>query len=219
MTKKIEEINNIDENEKEYYIKLILLGESGVGKTNLINIYFDETKFNPFENLTANPTQTCKNIIVNDIKFNISLWDTMGQEKHRAITKTFIKGSNIVIFVYDLTRRETFLELNYWVNTVNEEIGNNEVTFGVAANKIDLFDKSQVEKEEGEEYAKAINALFCETSAKDNAQGFKDFVRKLFDKVTSNEKIMEKIKKESYEIEGGIHLEEKNKKNKKGKCC
>ena len=215
MTKNIEEINNIDDIEKEYYIKLILLGESGVGKTNLINIYFDETKFNPFENPTANPTQTCKNIIVNDIKFNISLWDTMGQEKHRAITKTFIKGSNIIIFVYDLTRRETFLELNYWVNTVNEEIGNNEVTFGVAANKIDLFDKSQVEKEEGEEYAKAINALFCETSAKENSKEFRIFVKKLLKKYILEHNICQEVLEMN---DQSFHLNENTPKKKK-KCC
>ena len=203
---------------KNYYIKIILLGEQSIGKTALINVYFDKG-FKLGIEPTIAPTQSDVIIDKNDIKYNITIWDTMGQEKYRAVTKSFIKGSHIVIFVYDITRRETFLELNFWLNAVNEELQNEEVIFGVAANKIDLFENSEVEKEEGEEYAKAINALFCETSAKDNAQGFKDFVRKLFDKVTSNEKIMEKIKKESYEIEGGIHLEEKNKKNKKGKCC
>ena len=203
---------------KNYYIKIILLGEHSIGKTALINVYFDKG-FKLGIEPTITPTQSDVIIDKNDIKYNITIWDTMGQEKYRAVTKSFIKGSHIVIFVYDITRRETFLELNFWLNAVNEELQNEEVIFGVAANKIDLFENSEVEKEEGEEYAKAINALFCETSAKDNAQGFKDFVRMLFNKVTSNEKIMEKIKKDSNEIEGGIHLEEKNKKNKKGKCC
>ena len=203
---------------KNYYIKIILLGGNSIGKTALINVYFDKGFKLGIESTMA-PTQSDVIIDKNDIKYNITIWDTMGQEKHRAVTKSFIKGSHIVIFVYDITRRETFLELNFWLNAVNEELQNEEVIFGVAANKIDLFENSEVEKEEGEEYAKAINALFCETSAKDNAQGFKDFVRMLFDKVTSNEKIMEKIMKESNEIEGGFHLEEKNKKKKKGKCC
>ena len=88
----------------------------------------------------------------------------MGQEQFRSTTKTLIKDSNIVIFVYDITKRESFLELNYWLNAATEELGKEEVVFGIAANKIDLFTQNEIETTEAEEFAeKKINGLFSET--------------------------------------------------------
>ena len=201
---------------KSYYIKVILLGDQGTGKTNLINVYFDKP-FKPDEEPTIMPTQSFESYDLNNNKYNITFWDTMGQEKYRSLAKTYIKGSNIIIFVYDIARRETFLELNYWLNDVIQELENEELIFGVAANKIDLFDKAEINKEEGENYAKTINALFCETSAKDNPKGFKAFVKKLLDKLYSNETIMKKIE-EINENDDSFHLE-KTTKRKKKKCC
>ena len=213
--------NNEDENENEkknYYIKIILLGETGIGKTNLINVYFDPTSFNSTESSTSNPTQSYKLIEKNDIKFHVSIWDTMGQEKHRALTENFIKGSNIVIFVYDLTRKQTFKDLDYWVKIVKDKLAIEKVTFGVAANKIDLFDKGEVEKEEGQEYAKKINALFCETSAKTNPKSFSDFIQKLLGKYLLDNKIIQNID-EINENNKNIHLNENVPKKKNKKCC
>ena len=182
---------------KIYYIKIILLGETGVGKTNLINIYLDK-EYNDYEMPTTDSNQSYKTIKIKNNILKITFWDTMGQERHRAITKSFIKGSNIVIFVYDITRRETFLELNYWINTSLEILENEEVIFGISANKSDLFFRSEVNKEEGEQYANNINALFSETSAKKNPDGFKIFVEELLEKLISNPKIFEKIDQDIY---------------------
>jgi len=178
--------------EKEYNIKITFLGESGVGKTNLINIYMDKN-FNPNEFTTDSKSQSYKTLKIGNIKLNLSLWDTIGQEKFRSLTKNYIRGSDIVIFVYDITKRETFLELNYWVSAANEELNNNEATFGIAGNKIDLFAESEVEKKEAEKYATKINALFYETSAKDDPQGFKNFIKKLLGKLLLNQKIIDNI--------------------------
>ena len=119
-----------------------------------------DKNFNPKELATYDPNQSFKTLKIGEITLNIDLWDTIGQEKFRSITKSFIKGSNIIIFVYDITRRVTFLELNYWINAVNEELNTEEVIFGVVGNKIDLFENWEVEKKEGEKYAKRVNALF-----------------------------------------------------------
>ena len=199
---------------KDYYIKIILLGEQGTGKTNLINVYFDKS-FTSGEDATITPSQSFESNDSNNNKYNITFWDTMGQEKYRSITKTYIKGSNIVIFIYDITRRETFLGLNYWINSVNDELENEEVIMGVAANKIDLFDEMEVEKEEGEEYAKTINALFCETSAKINPKSFNDFIQKLLGKYLLDNNLIKSID-EINDNNQNIHLNEKVLK-KKGK--
>ena len=179
---------------KQYNIKITFLGEAGVGKTNLINVYMNKN-FNQNELTTFDPNQSFQTLMIDGIKLNINLWDTIGQEKYRSITKSFIKDSNIIIFVYDITRRFTFLELNYWISAVNEELDTNEVIFGVIGNKIDLFEEHyEVDKKEGEKYATKINALFCETSAKEDANGFKVFVNKLLKQFISTQKIMDNLK-------------------------
>ena len=201
---------------KTYYVKIILLGESGVGKTNLINVYFDN-EFNKNELTTSTPNQSFKTLQMNNKKLNVSIWDTMGQEKYRSLTRNFIKGSNIIILVYDITRRETFLELNYWANVTKELLGDEEIIFGVAANKIDLFENSEVDKNEGNEFSEKIGALFAETSGKDDPKGFKDFVNKLLEKLISNNNIIEKIdqteREESFQLKGKPHSKRRK------KCC
>ena len=142
-----------------YNIKIILLGISGVGKTNLIDTYFGNT-FNPNSTPSSNPSQSHDKIIINDNICYIDIWDTMGQEKYLSITQNFIKGSHIIIFVYDITNKDSFTELDYWVNKVNDEIDNDKIIKGLTANKIDLFEDSQVEKNEGEEYAKKNRSIF-----------------------------------------------------------
>ena len=208
----------VEKDNKAYFVKIILLGEMFVGKTCLINVYFDENKFNPLELSTGQPTQTFKSLEINKKKLNISLWDTMGQEKFRAVTKNFIKDSNIVILVYDITNRASFLELNYWLNVSREEL-QNEVIFGVVGNKIDLFNNCEVEKDEAEEYAKKIGALFTETSAKENPIGFRNFIKQLLEKLLSTPKLVEKLEIMVNEKENYIQLGGKNSTNKKSGCC
>ena len=172
-----EELSN---NELNNNIKIILLGETGTGKTNLISVYLG----NNFSNYssTLSPTFSQKTLVVNDNKYFIDIWDTMGQEKYRTLTKNFIRGSQIVIFVYDITNKYSFDELNYWVNSVKEELSYKPV-LGLAANKIDLFENETVSQKEGEEYAQKIGALFEETSAKENPDGFKNYVKNLIEKL------------------------------------
>ena len=207
-----------EKDNKAYFVKIILLGEMFVGKTCLINVYFDENKFNPLELSTGQPTQTFKSLEINKKKLNISLWDTMGQEKFRAVTKNFIKDSNIVILVYDITNRASFLELNFWLNASREEL-HNEVIFGVVGNKVDLFNNCEVEKEEGEEYAKNIGALFTEASAKENPIGFRNFIKQLLEKLLSTPKLVEKLEIMVNEKENNIQLGGGNSISKKNGCC
>ena len=207
-------MSQIKQINKTYDVKIILLGEGGVGKTSLINVYLDK-KFNPSEQQTLKGYLSLKKIKINDKELNINLWDTVGQERFRSVTKKFIRGSNIIIFVFDITNRASFLELKFWVNNVYQELAKEEVIFGVIGNKIDLFDKSEIETTEAEEYAKKIGALFTEASAKKSPEDFKNFINILLNKLVETPHIIEKLAK----VEGESNIQLKESPKGKKKCC
>ena len=175
-----------DEEEVEE-TKVILVGESGVGKTNLINI-ITGSQFNPEEGASATASFLNKKLTVKGKEYTIRLWDTIGQESLRHMAKLFYNNSKIVIFVYDITRKETFDEIkNYWVKNVEEKLGK-DIIKGLVANKMDLFMKEQVTENEGKELAQSIGALFISSSAKnDSPKKFEDFLTKLYEQYLKKE--------------------------------
>lgn len=191
-------------------IKVILIGDSGVGKTNLINIALG-LGFNAKQEATSAASFSRLNIKTETNNISIDLWDTIGQEKYKQLTKLFYNNSRIVIFVYDIASRITFEGLTFWINDVKEQIGNDYVA-GVIGNKSDLYLEEEVKREEGDVLAKSINAEFLLISAKNNERiKFIDFLKVLVEKGVSN---------------GIIDLGENNnivlkkdKEIKKKKCC
>lgn len=189
--------NHIEE-EAPKKIKVILLGESHVGKTCLLNAFINQ-KFNDHSLATINYSFVNKTIKIDNKEYDIHLWDTAGQERFRCISKLYIKGAQIVIFVFDITEKRTFKELSFWVKYV-EELINDDIVKGMAANKIDLlFEEenkcNEVNKEEAKEYANQIGAMFQETSAKEDQKGFISFVKHLvkqyIDKTKDKEVILD----------------------------
>ena len=180
----------MDDDSEAKNIKIILIGETGTGKTNLINVYFD-IGFNPNSAATLTPESCSKELKIKDNDFIINIWDTAGQERYRSMTKIFIKGAKIVIFVYDVTNQDSFKELKFWVSSTEQILGK-EAGLGLVGNKVDLFDKQVVSSKEGEKFANEIGALFRETSAKEDPNGFKNFVKDLVEDFLTKKGIIEK---------------------------
>ena len=160
----------------EEEIKVILIGESGTGKTSLINATMG-LKFKENMESTTTNSFSSKKINIENKEYVLNIWDTIGQEKFRSLTKIFIKDSKIVILVYDITRMESFKELNFWYKMIHDILGD-DVVLGICGNKQDLFVKEQVKEEEGKRYAADKNIPFKLTSAK-NPLSFNKFLEEL----------------------------------------
>ena len=158
-------------------IKMILLGDSGVGKTSIIGRYVDDS-FSKDEASSSSMTYIQKKIKINNQKINLSIWDTVGQEKYRSLTKLFFKDTKIVILVYAIDKKDTFDGLTYWLNLYKDSIGD-EAILGVAGNKSDLFLKQEVDEEEARKFAEDNKALFSLISAKENKPELDDYINKL----------------------------------------
>ena len=149
--------------------KVVLVGESGVGKTCLIKRYVND-EFNPNIESTSASTYTFKKISYKQYKKSISfdIWDTAGQELYRSIAKNFYLNASIGILVYDVRRKESFEALKqYWHEQLITS-GEENMILAVAGNKCDLFQEEQVTEEQGRKYAESINAIFFLTSCKEN---------------------------------------------------
>ena len=207
-------MNEIDE-DGSIKLKTILIGESGVGKTNLINIAKNE-KFNPNQVTTVNCSFFKTEMVVENIKFNIYLWDTIGQEKLKALTKIFFKNSKIVILVYDITNKKSLTQLDFWLNQVKESLGDS-IVIGVLGNKKDLFIKEEVTEEEGEQYAKSIGARWSLTSAKTDRESFIAFIENLITDYIEKFDLKNKGKKENGDNINIVLKNDDNYENKKKK--
>ena len=199
-------------------IKIILLGDSGVGKTNIILRYL-KNEFNENSLSTIGTTFGVKEMIRNNIKYNLNIWDTTGQEVYRSVTKLFIQGAKIVLLVYCIEQKSTFDSLNFWYDSV-KDICEDDIVLAIVANKQDLFDddeKVQVTEEEGENYAKEKNVLFRSVSAKIDKKGIDSLFDTVFDeylkKISSNKNVENK---EKTNVQLG---NTKDNKHKKKKCC
>ena len=193
-------------------IKLILVGESGTGKTNLITVSIGG-KFDINSKSSTAPSFVHKPIKLESITYNLYLWDTLGNEAFRSLTRIFMKGSKIVIFVYDITDKHSFNELPFWVGKIQEVLGK-EPIIGVVGNKIDLINQEEVTEEEGKKYAQSIKAKFRLTSAKEDPDGFVEFIEELVKDY--HEKYGDKRKESVCKV----HLDKKkHKKNKKKSWC
>ena len=202
--------NNIYEN-----IKIILLGNSAVGKTAIIN-KFDQGVFNPNSTSTYSPNFIEKKIKIDNKMVTLSVWDTAGQEKFHSVSKLFIKNAKIVILVYDITCKESFDGLKFWYDFLKNELAQ-EVVIGLAGNKIDLIEEEEFKEEVSDELAEQCandwGAEFALLSAKLDKKGIDDFFEKLVRKYLDGNYVSSNRNTISISDNSDINFEEK-----KG-CC
>ena len=143
--------------------KFILLGDAGVGKTNILSrILNDDFSLGTQSTITMEFGK--KNVTLNDKSYNLQIWDTAGQEKYRSMTKSYIKGSKAALVVYDITRSDTFKAVDLWIQDIRD-MADNDCIIQIIGNKTDLENQRQVSSEEGKKKADSFNVLFEETSA------------------------------------------------------
>ena len=168
----------MSEETNDVSIKAILLGEAGVGKTNLIRRAMGlNFEINTDSNLTSS---YCQNeIIVDNIKYPYQLWDTAGQEKFRSLNQIFIKNSKVIMIVFAINSKKSFDQIDFCLNYAKETLGNDGYIFGLVANKSDLYEQQEIEDEEIKEKANKLKIKFIMTSAATDESGFKNFLDEL----------------------------------------
>ena len=208
--------------DRQKEVKLIVVGETNVGKTSLIKQYIDHT-FVEEKTATIGYDTIQKELEINGKSIRLNIWDTCGQEQYRTINQMFVKNSRMALLVYDVTDRETFEELKkYWYQYIKSAL-EEELIIGVAGNKCDLYEEEQVKIEEGKEYAQSIGAVFKETTAK-NDEAITELIELMAKKYLDNIASKEENVKENKNIDknnksGNLKLNNNNSKPTKKRCC
>ena len=197
-------------------IKVILLGEAGVGKTNLIRVAMGKP-FEKEENSTISSTFFENEVVLNNKKYSYCLWDTAGQEIYRSLNKIFIKESKIIIIVFAINDENSFNQIDFWVDYSKKILGNDGYIFALVANKSDLFLKQEVSDEKIKQKAEELNIKLKITSAAEDKTGFLDFLQELLtDYITKySPKGIEEI--HSFRISGNKNKNKKDTNKKKSK--
>ena len=206
------------EDQNNITCKVVLVGDSGVGKTCIIQRYVNN-KYTENQETTISASYTYKQLEYKEFNKSISfdIWDTAGQELYRALSKNFYLNATIGILVYDIRRRESFESIkDYWYEQLKSS-GEENIIFGVAGNKCDLFQEEKVSEEEAKKFAKSIGAIFHLTSCKESI-GIDELFQECGKKYLQDNNLVkiEKAKNDNIVLD---KTEAKEKNNKKKKCC
>ena len=210
-----------DEDKFDYLIKYVIVGDSAVGKSNLL-LRFTQGSFNSAYQLTIGVEFGSGRIIVKNEIFRVQIWDTAGQENFRSITRSYYKNSACALLVYDISKKESFESIQSWIEDCKNSAPET-VLMVLVGNKSDLTDERKVSEEEGREFAEKNGLLFFETSAK-TGENVKEVIQ------VSTAEIAKRIKKGYYNLESGncgikkanveddVVLQNPSEKDKSG-CC
>ncbi len=147
----------MSEEEYDIIVKIVLVGDSGVGKSNILLRYL-RNEFHFDSKATVGVEFGSKRFKIENHNIKAQIWDTAGQERYRSITNAYYKGSKGALVVYDITRRSTFENVDKWISDLKKN-SDPEVMIILIGNKVDRDDEREVSIKEGEEKAK-INVLY-----------------------------------------------------------
>lgn len=150
----------------DYLFKLLLIGDSGVGKTCVL-FRFSDDAFNSTFISTIGIDFKIRTIELEDKKIKLQIWDTAGQERFRTITTAYYRGAMGILLVYDITTEKTFDNIKTWIKNI-ERHASEDVEKMILGNKCDLEDKRVISTEQGQKLAAEYGVSFMETSAKAN---------------------------------------------------
>ena len=169
----------------DLHYKLLFLGESSVGKTSLLLRYIDDT----FENSipTVGIDVKYKYLTYDNKKIRLDIWDTAGQERFRGIAQNYFRGAHGIIFVFDITNKDSFNKLKNWISDAKQKI-NPGTILAVSENKIDLEERRVISKEKIEEFREKNDIDIFRTSAK-TGEGVREIIANMVSQLYNNKKI------------------------------
>ena len=207
----------------ELLYKVIIIGDTGVGKSNILSRYVKD-EFSSNSKSTVGVELGIKFLKIKNTNTKIQIWDTAGQERYKAITSSYFKGSNGCFIVYDITSESSFNNIENWYAEIQKETSK-DIPILLVGNKCDLEDERKVPIEKGKEKARNLNCAFFETSAlkKINIEKiFEELVNNIYEKTGGN-KNDDDINIELVNDDKGLNLNDvkndEDKDGKKGGCC
>jgi small GTP-binding protein len=207
-----------DEN-YDMIFKLVLIGDSFVGKTNIMSKYL-KNEFHEDSKATVGVEFGSKKFEIDSKSIKAQIWDTAGQERYKSITNAYYKGAKGAFVVYDITKKESFESIDKWINDLINSSDKN-ITILLIGNKCDLEEQRKVTKEEGEEKAKSFKIAFMETSALNGQNLDKAFdlmMKEVYKKC--HKEMEEEDDLEGLDVGEEIQLGKKNEgNNNKKNCC
>lgn len=204
----------------EMIFKLVIIGDSGVGKTGIINRYLHNT-FSHEIKATIGVEFGTQKINLNGHCIKAQIWDTAGQERYRSITNAYYKGAKAAIIVYDITNLNSFVGVERWLKEIRA-VGDKDIHLVLVGNKSDLDVKRQVPTDKGEEYARINEIAFMETSALNSSnitKVFESIAERVY-KMRNKEEIEDEEEFDDLENKGNImHISMNQSPPPEKKCC
>eukprot|EP00879_Flechtneria_rotunda_P003389 GHRR01003617.1.p1 GENE.GHRR01003617.1~~GHRR01003617.1.p1 ORF type:complete len:226 (+),score=87.32 GHRR01003617.1:130-807(+) len=169
-------------------VKLVLLGDSGVGKSCLVLRYI-RGQFNPSSKITVGAAFVSHNVALPDGKsLKFEIWDTAGQERYLSLAPLYYRGAHAAAVVYDVSNPESFQKAKYWIGELQKN-ANGSIVMVLVGNKTDLAEQRQVSDEDGRAFADSQNMMFVEASAK-TAAGVADIFEGLAAKLSGSGSVL-----------------------------
>ncbi|XP_051981483.1 ras-related protein Rab-35-like [Xyrauchen texanus] len=195
----------------DYLFKLLIIGDSGVGKSSLLLRFADNT-FSGSYITTIGVDFKIRTLEINGEKVKLQIWDTAGQERFRTITSTYYRGTHGVIVVYDVTSAESFVNVKRWLHEINQNC--DDVCRILVGNKNDDPGSKVVETNDAQKFAEQMGIQLFETSAKENVN-VEDMFNGITELVLKARK--ESVAKQQQQQSEVVKLNKSSKRKKK--CC